>query len=157
MTVSQLPETLSPLPSGLTPPPPAGPPGYSWSQSWIKALTQPSVTTFEQIASDAAASSNSRAYNWLFIAGIIAGVINFLGGFIFPKTLPFPGADSRIVQGSPSLLSLLCGVPIAVLIGILILVVRSEEHTSELQSRQYLVCRLLLEKKKPRHILRQYV
>src|SRR3712207_8231609 len=31
---------------------------------------------------------------------------------------------------------------------------RSEEHTSELQSRQYLVCRLLLEKKK-RSLLRQ--
>src|SRR3712207_7882548 len=31
---------------------------------------------------------------------------------------------------------------------ILAVVVRSEEHTSELQSRQYLVCRLLLEKKK---------
>src|SRR3712207_8181835 len=29
---------------------------------------------------------------------------------------------------------------------------RSEEHTSELQSRQYLVCRLLLEKKKKNHI-----
>src|SRR3712207_6909575 len=28
---------------------------------------------------------------------------------------------------------------------------RSEEHTSELQSRQYLVCRLLLEKKKIDH------
>src|SRR3712207_7933822 len=28
---------------------------------------------------------------------------------------------------------------------------RSEEHTSELQSRQYLVCRLLLEKKKMFH------
>src|SRR3712207_6957468 len=28
---------------------------------------------------------------------------------------------------------------------------RSEEHTSELQSRQYLVCRLLLEKKKRAH------
>src|SRR3712207_8199667 len=28
---------------------------------------------------------------------------------------------------------------------------RSEEHTSELQSRQYLVCRLLLEKKKHSH------
>src|SRR3712207_8507010 len=28
---------------------------------------------------------------------------------------------------------------------------RSEEHTSELQSRQYLVCRLLLEKKKTAH------
>src|SRR3712207_6887959 len=31
---------------------------------------------------------------------------------------------------------------------------RSEEHTSELQSRQYLVCRLLLEKKKHDKILR---
>src|SRR5947209_12869737 len=33
-------------------------------------------------------------------------------------------------------------------IGFVVLIVRSEEHTSELQSRQYLVCRLLLEKKK---------
>src|SRR3712207_8804524 len=33
--------------------------------------------------------------------------------------------------------------------------VRSEEHTSELQSRQYLVCRLLLEKKKI-HYLQTY-
>src|SRR3712207_8625980 len=30
---------------------------------------------------------------------------------------------------------------------------RSEEHTSELQSRQYLVCRLLLEKKKKHKIV----
>src|SRR3712207_8949357 len=29
---------------------------------------------------------------------------------------------------------------------------RSEEHTSELQSRQYLVCRLLLEKKKNKQV-----
>src|SRR3712207_6962255 len=33
---------------------------------------------------------------------------------------------------------------------------RSEEHTSELQSRQYLVCRLLLEKKTYLHITRLY-
>src|SRR3712207_7038153 len=32
------------------------------------------------------------------------------------------------------------------------LALRSEEHTSELQSRQYLVCRLLLEKKKTRAV-----
>src|SRR3712207_8414628 len=32
--------------------------------------------------------------------------------------------------------------------GHLLVAARSEEHTSELQSRQYLVCRLLLEKKK---------
>src|SRR3712207_7626373 len=30
---------------------------------------------------------------------------------------------------------------------------RSEEHTSELQSRQYLVCRLLLEKKNTYHLI----
>src|SRR3712207_7729978 len=34
---------------------------------------------------------------------------------------------------------------------------RSEEHTSELQSRQYLVCRLLLEKKKNRLTSHQYI
>src|SRR3712207_6884238 len=34
---------------------------------------------------------------------------------------------------------------------------RSEEHTSELQSRQYLVCRLLLEKKKKYHKLLNFI
>src|SRR2546425_9164623 len=33
---------------------------------------------------------------------------------------------------------------------------RSEEHTSELQSLAYLVCRLLLEKKKKKNIVRRY-
>src|SRR3712207_7645883 len=35
--------------------------------------------------------------------------------------------------------------------------VRSEEHTSELQSRQYLVCRLLLEKKKKKQDTPRYI
>src|SRR3712207_8943217 len=34
---------------------------------------------------------------------------------------------------------------------------RSEEHTSELQSRQYLVCRLLLEKKKNQLYAPEYI
>src|SRR3712207_8437864 len=33
---------------------------------------------------------------------------------------------------------------------------RSEEHTSELQSRQYLVCRLLLEKKRYKYMKNDY-
>src|SRR3712207_7197627 len=36
----------------------------------------------------------------------------------------------------------------ALTLGVCAYLARSEEHTSELQSRQYLVCRLLLEKKK---------
>src|SRR3712207_6894692 len=45
-----------------------------------------------------------------------------------------------------------CGVALAVARTALTLsLARSEEHTSELQSRQYLVCRLLLEKKKQKN------
>src|SRR3712207_8761664 len=46
--------------------------------------------------------------------------------------------------------------PTYVFEGMRALLIRSEEHTSELQSRQYLVCRLLLEKKKSlgRHTVR---
>src|SRR3712207_6872314 len=58
------------------------------------------------------------------------------------------GLDPQIV--SQSLQTLLSGVPVTTVRDGTerVEVVRSEEHTSELQSRQYLVCRLLLEKKK---------
>src|SRR3712207_8385666 len=49
------------------------------------------------------------------------------------------GPDSRPVRGLPAPATAFHARPAADL--------RSEEHTSELQSRQYLVCRLLLEKK----------
>src|SRR3712207_7167075 len=49
-------------------------------------------------------------------------------------------AASRVSAGQHVTVQTLGGHPGAEL--------RSEEHTSELQSRQYLVCRLLLEKKK---------
>src|SRR3712207_7603135 len=72
---------------------------------------------------------------------------------LFPYTTLFrSGLPDRFerVRGEPERVHLLpleaqpllprepAGLPVA----------RSEEHTSELQSRQYLVCRLLLEKKK---------
>src|SRR5438552_14749569 len=47
--------------------------------------------------------------------------------------------------------ALLLGVPIAQTIALLSILTRSEEHTSELQSPDHLVCRLLLEKKKKKH------
>src|SRR3712207_7878408 len=57
------------------------------------------------------------------------------------------GHASGLHLGEPAVLGVL-----SLVFWSLILVVsvkyRSEEHTSELQSRQYLVCRLLLEKKK---------
>src|SRR6266545_1165733 len=55
---------------------------------------------------------------------------------LFRSTIPTPGAaPSR--AGAPS-------IPATA--------TRSEEHTSELQSLAYLVCRLLLEKKNRRHV-----
>src|SRR5947209_12484926 len=52
-----------------------------------------------------------------------------------------------IAQACPSLGSGRCGSRLG-FSGLDTVAPRSEEHTSELQSRQYLVCRLLLEKKK---------
>src|SRR2546422_7541272 len=67
---------------------------------------------------------------------------------------PDPGLVNRIfrnvhtLKGSSAMLGFdrLAGVAHA-------LEDRSEEHTSELQSRLHLVCRLLLEKKKKQHLL----
>src|SRR5258707_2585037 len=50
--------------------------------------------------------------------------------------------DARDDRGCVDAERARCGVDASAVIP------RSEEHTSELQSRQYLVCRLLLEKKK---------
>src|SRR3712207_6904299 len=63
--------------------------------------------------------------------GSLPAVVDTDAGGLF--VVKFRGAG----QGAKALLAEL-------IVGML----RSEEHTSELQSRQYLVCRLLLEKKK---------
>src|SRR3712207_6964750 len=80
---------------------------------------------------------------------------------LFPYTTLFRSAWSLatpLVQPSETTIT-----PLALLLGLILPLAllflvsrrngsqvadRSEEHTSELQSRQYLVCRLLLEKKK---------
>src|SRR3712207_8053233 len=62
------------------------------------------------------------------------------------RHLEYRGYDSAglAVQASSGIEAVKEVGPLENLVGAL----RSEEHTSELQSRQYLVCRLLLEKKK---------
>src|SRR3712207_8593789 len=61
-----------------------------------------------------------------------------------------PGPGAR-----PALLDLVHDAPAPARRGARQGLLRSEEHTSELQSRQYLVCRLLLEKKKHKLIITQ--
>src|SRR3712207_7316222 len=79
---------------------------------------------------------------------------------LFPYTTLFRSADRAVLRPCRSARSAPPGAagptapsprppcarsPVATLCAV---TPRSEEHTSELQSRQYLVCRLLLEKKK---------
>src|SRR3712207_7910020 len=83
---------------------------------------------------------------------------------LFPYTTLFRSAAGRLGgrEGQPGQAQRQPGVPLAAELAHRVRVpglrgarqaqrlrdARSEEHTSELQSRQYLVCRLLLEKKK---------
>src|SRR3712207_8269224 len=70
-----------------------------------------------------------------------------------PVSKPRRGDRTPLVQRTPSFPH----VPLVVRDAVpleeheILLLERSEEHTSELQSRQYLVCRLLLEKKKKKN------
>src|SRR3712207_5027778 len=63
-------------------------------------------------------AARSSTFSWIILA-----VLSGAGG---PRETPLRPLPASLRQGRP---------------------MRSEEHTSELQSRQYLVCRLLLEKK----------
>ena len=60
----------------------------------------------------------------VFILGILAGLLLFITGMFWMMSVFF------------------------IVLGFIADQIRSEEHTSELQSHAYLVCRLLLEKKK---------
>src|SRR3712207_8156448 len=72
-------------------------------------------------------------YTTLFRSAILIFVVTVVGSTaVFALWLREVTTPQVALLGSGNRLSLL---------------VRSEEHTSELQSRQYLVCRLLLEKK----------
>src|SRR3712207_8488105 len=66
---------------------------------------------------------------------------------LFPYTTLFRSV-ALVLVGELGLLELGVGGHAVLAVAVGELEHRSEEHTSELQSRQYLVCRLLLEKKK---------
>src|SRR5690349_22149123 len=65
---------------------------------------------------------------------------------LFPYTTLFRSDLAAAVDGIPGLS--VAAVPDSTLLSLVTDDSRSEEHTSELQSRRDLVCRLLLEKKK---------
>src|SRR3712207_9501082 len=95
---------------------------------------------------------------WIIVCQVYAMACRFLVIFflmirrpprstLFPYTTLFRSPSAKPPPWQVTTVSALTSVPLAFTRGIGTETVRSEEHTSELQSRQYLVCRLLLEKK----------
>src|SRR5439155_16416018 len=92
------------------------------------------------------------------VSGALLAVMGVFMGMAFPMGMRLAMASRRElgpwlwgVNGAMSVLASVLAVVIAMALGISASFwtgVRSEEHTSELQSRGHLVCRLLLEKKK---------
>src|SRR5258707_12027926 len=74
---------------------------------------------------------------------------------LFPYTTLFRSASvlrrNLLIYGIGGILIPFPGIKLIDMFVNAVGLIRSEEHTSELQSRQYLVCRLLLEKKKNKH------
>src|SRR3712207_8935516 len=83
----------------------------------------------------------------------VAGIFRIIGIFLDPSYWGWKllGGVVCLIAGLAVLRHPMWST-IAAPAGLVIIVGRSEEHTSELQSRQYLVCRLLLEKKKNSHL-----
>ena len=84
----------------------------------------------------------------LFSAAIITAYLA-LASLDLSGQVPGCGQDSGCDKVLNSPWAYWLGIPVSLLgLGLYGAFFRSEEHTSELQSQAYLVCRLLLEKKK---------
>src|SRR5258707_10982165 len=92
-----------------------------------------------------------RFFGWIFAVGTVVFIVGIAGvaGLLwhFSKDLP---DYSQLRDYEPPVMTRVHAAD-----GSLVAEYRSEEHTSELQSRQYLVCRLLLEKKKRQHVAKR--
>jgi pilus assembly protein Flp/PilA len=89
--------------------------GLSWSETWTKALTQPSEAMYRQIANDPGATPR-RAYTWIFVSSLIGYVIYTLIGSLF-------GTNAFVSMGEEFFGSLICvvlfGAPIGALLSVL--------------------------------------
>src|SRR5437762_5117731 len=91
-------------------------------------------------------------------ARILAAVILLFALYALVRQLPLlrwivAGAKLVHALGWPGVLATFSAIYLMTLLLLPIIPLRSEEHTSELQSPMYLVCRLLLEKKKKKNTL----
>src|SRR5947209_9882349 len=87
----------------------------------VESCVEPATSAMQNTINSIAGSAN---------AAIMTSRLEPMPPKLVPTSIPASARKKRAVPRSA------------------MMAMRSEEHTSELQSRQYLVCRLLLEKKK---------
>ena len=98
----------------ITAPPAAS---YSWSETWIKALTQPSVETYEVIVNDPKASPN-RAYIWVAVTSLIGYALSVLLQTMLGSTMSFlsqpgrEGAAGALGTAGAGIGTLICCAPV---------------------------------------------
>src|SRR3712207_9018369 len=90
-------------------------------------------------------------YTPLFRSGVGPFLSSFFSSFVVwacaASLCPAAGPHAVSVKAVAASMTRNVRIPLSDTLDISSNILRSEEHTSELQSRQYLVCRLLLEKK----------
>src|SRR5512137_2314245 len=98
----------------ITAPPAAS---YSWSETWIKALTQPSVKAYEAIVNDPKASPN-RAYIWVAVTALIGYALSVLLQTMLGSTMSFlslpgrEGAAGALGTAGAGIGTLICCAPV---------------------------------------------
>src|SRR3712207_6414878 len=119
---------------------------------WLRPEYQKPVYYSEMEDDNKNLPSTFRAFAPIIIPIILILISTIISVLLKEKVI----AESTVIEVFKFLGAPVIAVGIGLIVSIYALagnldrktVLRSEEHTSELQSRQYLVCRLLLEKKK---------
>src|SRR3712207_5971815 len=113
----------------------------------------PEATATTQVLVSGAKGGNQAKP--LLISGLVGGLYDFIvatfGWWNENFTTRVVGLGQQLADQAKLVFKVNTGAAVlglGYIIGLKYAFIRSEEHTSELQSRQYLVCRLLLEKKK---------
>src|SRR3712207_7560858 len=108
-------------------------------------------SVFRLLLSELYGANVTEVNTAFFVASLVFGLVGCGSAVLVSRVGPrVVGVTGALVYGLGVFLGGFAGGSLSFLYLTygLVAAIRSEEHTSELQSRQYLVCRLLLEKKK---------
>lgn len=96
----------------------------TWSDVWVKALTQPSVATYQDFVSRPEVSSR-RAYIWVFLGSVVASGLTLLGILLFGSLAALGAEEALDLAGGflIVILAFVCLAPLGGLFAILGLVI----------------------------------